>query len=271
MAYSITTTFNGETRTFGAEIETTALEVIRQQAGFTGTKLVCGSGACGACTILVDGEARCSCIMPALHMEGKRIDTIESHATQGDVHPVQKAFLAHDALQCGFCTPGFINEGIAFYNDWQAKHKGQRPERDEIAAAMAGHYCRCGAYQGIFQAMMDACEGKFDGPEIPEFLRNDGRQKVTGFAQYTADIQLPGQLVGVILRSTIPHGKILRIDSLAAEKMDGVKAVLRLKQGEITRYEGEPLVALAATTEAIAYAALQAIVPSFCIDACLPE
>ncbi len=263
MAYSITTTFNGETRTFGAEIETTALEVIRQQAGFTGTKLVCGSGACGACTILVDGEARCSCIMPALHMEGKRIDTIESHATQGDAHPVQKAFLAHDALQCGFCTPGFINEGIAFYNDWQAKHKGQRPERDEIAAAMAGHYCRCGAYQGIFQAMMDACEGKFDGPEIPEFLRNDGRQKVTGFAQYTADIQLPGQLVGVILRSTIPHGKILRIDSLAAEKMDGVKAVLRLKQDEITRYEGEPLVALAATTEAIAYAALQAIVVEY--------
>jgi xanthine dehydrogenase YagR molybdenum-binding subunit len=263
MAERITTTLNGMERTFGAEIETSALEVIRQQAGFTGTKLVCGSGACGACTILVDGEARCSCLMPALQMEGKRIDTVEHHATDGNAHPVQKAFLAHDALQCGFCTPGFINEGIAFYNEWQAKHKGQRPERDDIAAAMAGHYCRCGAYQGIYQAMMDACEGKFDGPEIPVFLRNDGPQKVTGFAQYTADIQLPGQLVGVILRSTIPHGKIMRLDTTTAAQMPGVKAVLRLKQDEITHYEGEPLVALAANDDATAYAALQSIIVEY--------
>jgi xanthine dehydrogenase YagR molybdenum-binding subunit len=258
MAENITTTLNGEKRNFSVGIETSALEVIRQQAMLTGTKHVCGSGACGACTILVNGEARCSCIMPALSLDGKSIETVENHAKAG-LHPVQKAFLAHDALQCGYCTPGFINEGIAFYNEWNASHKGSRPGREEIAAAMAGHYCRCGAYQGIFEAMMDACEGKFDGAVEPNFERNDGPAKVTGLAKYTTDIQLPGQLVGVIFRSNIPHGKITRLDLSKAATMPGVKAVLRIKPDDITRYEGEALAAIAAENDALAHAALKAI------------
>jgi xanthine dehydrogenase YagR molybdenum-binding subunit len=259
MAEKITTTLNGQVRTFDAEIETSALELIREQAGLTGTKLVCGSGACGACTVLVDGEARCSCLMPALQMEGKSIETVEAHAAKFGLHPVQKAFLAHDGLQCGFCTPGFINEGIAFYTEWQRTHVFQRPSREQVAAAMAGHYCRCGAYEGIYAAMMDACEGKFDGPAMPAYLRNDGPAKVTGAAKYTADIQLPGQLVGAILRSTIPHGKIKRLDLGKAQAMAGVKAVLRLKADYHTHFEGEPLAAVAAETHALAHAALQAI------------
>ncbi len=258
MAEKITTTLNGAQRTFTAEIETSAIELIRGQAGLTGTKLVCGSGACGACTVLVDGAPHCSCIMPAIHMEGKQITTVEAHA-QSDLHPVQKAFLAHDALQCGYCTPGFINEGIAFYDNWKRNAHRKRPTRADIAHAMAGHYCRCGAYQGIYAAIADACEGKYEGPEMPTYLRSDGPAKVTGAAKYTTDIALPGQLVGVIFRSRIPHGKIKRLDLSKAQAIPGVKAILRLKTDDITHYEGEPLAALAAVDHATALAALHAI------------
>lgn len=262
MAEKINTTLNGLAQTFEVGIETAAISVIREKAGLKGTKFVCGSGTCGACTVLVDGAAHCSCIMPALHMEGKQIITIEGQA-KGDLHPVQKAFLAHDALQCGYCTPGFINEGIAFYNEWRTKNDDledpQSPSREIIAAAMAGHYCRCGAYQGIYEAIIEACSGKYDGPEMPEYLRNDGPAKVTGAAKYTTDIALDGQLVGVIFRSTIPHGKIRRLDLSKAQAMNGVKAVLRLKADDHTHYEGEPIAALAAVDRATAHAALQAI------------
>ena len=259
MAEKITTTINGEQRSFDAEIETTALELIRDTAGLTGTKLVCGSGACGACTVLVDGEAKCSCIMPAIHLEGKQVTTVEGQAEDGKWHPVQKAFLAHDALQCGYCTPGFINEGIAFYGEWQKEQKGKRPTKDEVASGLAGHYCRCGAYQGIFEAMMDACEGNFDDNVEPDFLRNDGPDKVTGKARYTTDVKLPGQLTGRIFRAEIPHGKILNLDLAAAKSMQGVKAVVRLKEDATIHFAGEALAAVAAESDAIAKAALKAI------------
>lgn len=258
MPESITLTLNGQPRRFEVEIATSAVELIRDMAGLTGTKLVCGSGACGACTVLVDGQPQCSCLLPALHMDGKEVLTVEAHA-QEELHPVQRAFLAHDALQCGYCTPGFINEGISFYAEWKREHTGQRPGRDAVAQAMAGHYCRCGAYPGIFEAMMDACEGKFDAAGRPHFLRHDGPAKVTGAARYTTDVRLPGQLVGVVLRSGLPHGRITRLDVSKAEAMDGVKAVIRLKEDAVTHYEGEPLVALAAVDTATAHAALQAI------------
>jgi xanthine dehydrogenase YagR molybdenum-binding subunit len=263
MAEKITTTLNGQQQTFEAEIETSALELIREKAGLTGTKLVCGSGACGACTVIVDGEARCSCLMPAIHLDGKQVLTVEGHASNGDLHPVQKAFLAHDALQCGYCTPGFINEGIAYYDEWRKANGKSRPTRDHVAAAMAGHLCRCGAYIGIYDAILDACAGKFDGPGMPEYLRVDGLPKVTGAAQYTTDVQLPGQLVGLIFRSTHPHSRIKKLELTKAMNMPGVKAVIRLKEEDASRYEGEPLVAVAAETHAQAYAALKAIVYEF--------
>lgn len=259
MAEKINIHLNGKPQTFEAEIETSALEVIRDQAGLTGAKLVCGSGACGACAVLVDGEARCACIMPAIAMEGKSIVTIEGQGTEEKLHPVQKAFIAHDGLQCGYCTPGFINEGIAFYNIWRKENGNSRPTRDQIAAALAGHYCRCGAYQGIYEAMMDACEGKFDADAELEYLRKDAPEKVTGAAKYTTDIQLPGQLIGVIFRASIPRGTITKLDLSAATSISGVKAAIRLSSSDKVNFAGQALAAIAAESHEIAKKALKAV------------
>lgn len=262
MAETLNTTLNGESRQFQVEIDTCAVEVIRNQAHLTGTKLVCGSGACGACTVLVDGQPRCSCIMPATHLDGKQVQTVEGLGGNS-MHPVQKAFLIHDALQCGYCTPGFLTESVAFYNEWRTTHPGQSPTKDHIAAALAGHYCRCGAYSNIYTAVQQACEGKFDSTDQPQYVRLDGPAKITGAAKYTTDIQLPGQLAGAIFRTSIPHGRIKRLDLEAAKAMPGVRAVIRIKQDDTTRYEGEPLAAVAAETEAQAHAALAAIVAEY--------
>ena len=91
------------------------VDVIRDQLGLTGTKLVCGSGVCGACTVLVDGAPVASCLLPAHAASGKKVTTVEGIGTDG-LHPIQTAFMAHDALQCGFCTPGFIVEATAFHD-----------------------------------------------------------------------------------------------------------------------------------------------------------
>ena len=120
------TKINGKPLEFEPRHDETALEVIRERAGLTGTKLACGGGICGACTVRVDGVPMCSCVMPATQMEGKDVRTVEEHG-RSNLHPIQRAFMANEGLQCGFCTPGFINEGIAFYNSWRAKNGKKRP------------------------------------------------------------------------------------------------------------------------------------------------
>lgn len=262
MSEKISTLLNGKPHTFHAELETPAIDLIRNQAGLTGTKLVCGSGACGACTVLVDGEARCACLMPGVQMDGKNIQTVEGHGEK-ELHPIQKAFLAHDALQCGYCTPGFINEGVAFYDTWRAEKGKRRPSRAEIAEALAGHLCRCGAYQGIFNAVAAACAGDFDDSKMPTYYRVDAVAKVSGAAKYTTDYQLPGQLVGAIYRSPFPHARMSNLDISKAERMPGVKAVVVLKKDDTCRYEGEAIVAVAAETEDQAHQAALAVKADF--------
>lgn len=258
MAESINTTLNGKQIEFQARIDESALEVIRNQIGLTGAKLVCGSGACGACTILVDGNAKCSCLLPAVQLEGTDVETIEGFAKE-ELHPIQKAFLANDGLQCGYCTPGFVTEGIAFYREWRAQNGKKRPSKAEIADAMAGHLCRCAAYVGIYKAIESACVGEYDNPGIPEHDRVDGVPKVTGEAQYTTDVQLPGQLTGLILRSPYPHARIKSLSLAKAKKMPGVKDVILLKEGDLLHYEGEMIAALAAETPGQAAEALATI------------
>src|SRR5215470_18568573 len=112
--------------------------------------------------------------------------------------------MAHDALQCGFCTPGFIVEATAFYDRWRAANGTATPSREEIGAALSGHLCRCGAYDGISRAVTDACAGRFDGDNFTS-PRVEARDKVTGAARYTVDIKQQGMLEGIILRSLDPH------------------------------------------------------------------
>src|SRR5436309_12014052 len=152
------------------------IDIIRGELDLTGTKLVCGGGVCGACTVLVDGAPVASCLMPARAAADKSVTTVEGIGGSG-LHPVQKAFMVHDALQCGFCTPGFIVEAAAFHDRWRTAKGTATPSREEIGAALSGHLCRCGAYDGIFSAVAAACNGQFDGGDIVA-PRVEARDKV---------------------------------------------------------------------------------------------
>jgi xanthine dehydrogenase YagR molybdenum-binding subunit len=253
-----TMTINGRPASLPDDPDALLVDVVRDALELTGTKLVCGAGVCGACTVLVDGVPAVSCLMPAVAATGKSITTVEGIGANG-LHPVQKAFMAHDALQCGFCTPGFIVEAAAFHDDWRAAKGTAVPSREEIGAALSGHLCRCGAYDGIFRAVADACAGRFDG-EAAASPRMEAQDKVTGSAKYTVDIHHDGQLEGVILRSQLAHARIGELDLAPARAISGVSAVISLLGDDrIVRYVGDPIAAVAAIDRKTALAAIAAI------------
>ncbi|WP_052745677.1 (2Fe-2S)-binding protein [Allosalinactinospora lopnorensis] len=178
---------NGAATGVNTDPDTTAAELLRDRLGLTGTKLVCGTGVCGACTVLVDGTPTASCVLPGTAVEDRSITTVEG---LNGTHPVQRAFAAHDALQCGYCTPGFVVEAAAFVDRWRAEHGDTAPERDVIADAMAGHVCRCGAYPGIYAAIAAACAGGHDDEAAnTAWPRTEAMEKVTGRARYTTDVR----------------------------------------------------------------------------------
>src|SRR3954453_20943290 len=253
-----TMTINGKLAPLPDDPDALLVDVVRDALHLTGTKLVCGAGVCGACTVLVDGKPVVSCLMPARSAANTNVITVEGiGATK--LHPVQQAFMAHDALQCGFCTPGFIVEAAAFHDSWRAAKGTAVPSREEIGAALSGHLCRCGAYDGIFRAVADACTGRFDGDDILP-PRMEARDKVTGSAKYTVDIHHDGQLEGVILRSPFAHARIGELDLAAARAMPGVSAAISLLGDDrIVRYVGEPIAAVAARYRKTALAAIAAI------------
>src|SRR5437764_13686424 len=221
-----TMTINGRMEPLPDDPDALLIDVVRDALGLTGTKLVCGSGVCGACTVLLDGAPVVSCLLPARAAAGKSVTTVEGIGAE-KLHPVQKAFMAHDALQCGFCTPGFIVEAAAFHDHWRATKGTAIPSREEIGAALSGHLCRCGAYDGIFRAVADACSGRFDGNDIVS-PRIEARDKVTGLAKYTVDIFHDGQLEGAILRSHHAHARITALDLPPAPALPGVHAAISL-------------------------------------------
>src|ERR1700710_2022850 len=178
-----TMTINGRIEPLPDDPDALLIDVVRDALNLTGTKLVCGAGVCGACTVLMDGVPVVSCLMPARSAADKAVTTVEGIGAKA-LHPVQKAFMAHDALQCGFCTPGFIVEAAAFCDSWRAAKGNATPSREEIGAALSGHLCRCGAYEGIFSAVAAACTGQFDGIDSAP-PRVEARDKVTGAAKYT--------------------------------------------------------------------------------------
>jgi xanthine dehydrogenase YagR molybdenum-binding subunit len=254
-----TMTINGQPAPLPDDPDALLIEVVRDALDLTGTKLVCGAGVCGACTVLVDGAPVVSCLMPARAAAGKAITTVEGIGA-AKLHPVQKAFMAHDALQCGFCTPGFIVEAAAFHDRWRAVKGTATPSREEIGAALSGHLCRCGAYDGIFRAVADACAGRFDNDTIAAPPRMEAHDKVTGAAKYTVDIRHDGQLEGVILRSALAHARIGELDLAAARAIPGVGAVISLLDDDrVVRFVGAPIAAVAAKDRKTALAAIAAI------------
>ena len=133
------------------------LWVLRNQLGLTGTKYGCGIGFCGACAVLIDNETVRSCMIPVSDVAGKNVVTIEGLATGEKLHPVQQAFIDHDALQCGFCTPGMILSAVGMLG------KNPSPDRDDIVTGLEDNLCRCGAHTRIIDAVADAAKAMKGG------------------------------------------------------------------------------------------------------------
>ena len=145
---------NGSSRELLVEPKTTLLEVIREDLGLTGAKEGCGKGECGACTVILDGDAVPSCLVLAAGVEGKNIITIEGIMEGGRLHPLQEAFVRYHASQCGFCTPGMILTAKAYLD----KHPS--PSEAEIRDIMMGNLCRCTGYEKIVEAVMAVVNGE---------------------------------------------------------------------------------------------------------------
>ena len=148
------------------------LDFLRERLDLTGTKKRCNQGACGACTVLADGERILSCLALAVQYDGRNITTIEGLAPEGELHPLQQAFIEHDGFQCGYCTPGQICSAIAMVKEVRRGVPSQATgdlstgkivlDRDELRERMSGNLCRCGAYNGIVDAILDT----FEGPDL---------------------------------------------------------------------------------------------------------
>ena len=148
----ITLTVNEKKFSLMVEPRDTLLFVLREKLNLTGTKRTCDRGECGGCTVLLDGNAVYSCMYLAIRADGKSITTIEGLAANGNLHPVQQAFVEKDAYQCGFCTPGFIMSSAAFLE------RNNNPNLEEIKQSLSGNLCRCGNYLKIYEAVSAAAK-----------------------------------------------------------------------------------------------------------------
>jgi len=155
-----TVTVNGRVHSLDLEPNTTLLEFLREDLGLTGAREACDTGGCGACTVLLDGRPVYSCLVLALDCAGKDVVTIEGLAPDGELHPLQQAFVDHGAIQCGFCTPGMVLTAKALLDE------NATPTEEEVREAIAGNICRCTGYVKIVEAVLAASEA--GGPPLAE-------------------------------------------------------------------------------------------------------
>lgn len=276
---------NGEEHSVAVKGGETLLDVLRDRLRLTGTKRGCNLGVCGACTVLVGGEPKNSCLLLASACEGAEIATIEGVAQEGLLHPLQRSFINHGAIQCGFCTPGMILSALALIRS------NPNPTEEEIKEALSGNFCRCTGYVRIMKAVKNwkkydkIKEPPIHPDDLPKFKtvgkslpRVDAADKVIGRAKFTADFYFENMLYGKILHSPIAHGLIKKIDTKRAEALPGVKLVLTGKDvpditygvsparydehvlaKERVRYVGDEVAAVIAVDEEIAENALNLI------------
>ena len=152
MSMLVSTTINGDHIEFVCEPDETLLDALRNRVGLTGAKEGCGTGDCGACSVTVDGRLVCSCLVLGAEAEGREIETIEGMADGATLHPLQRKFLDHGALQCGICTPGFLIAAKALLD------RNPDPDEEEIRFGLAGNLCRCTGYDKIVRAVQDAAK-----------------------------------------------------------------------------------------------------------------
>ena len=150
--HHVSTTINGDEVDFLCETSETLLDVLRDNLHLTGAKEGCGTGDCGACSVTLDGVLVCSCLVLGVEAEGKEIETIEGMADGDELHPLQRKFVEHIALQCGICTPGLLISARSLLE------KNPNPTEEEVRFGLAGNLCRCTGYQNIIEAVMDAAQ-----------------------------------------------------------------------------------------------------------------
>ena len=223
---------NGESYQLKVKPNLLLLDLLRDNLGLTGTKRGCDTGECGACTVLLEGKPINSCLMLAVEAEGKDILTIEGLAKNGQLHPLQEAFIKTGAFQCGFCTPGMLLSAKALLD------ANSNPQEEEIKKAMAGNICRCTGYVKIIDAVNLAVRWLSHPEErvdlsitgIGKSLTDtDGVAKVTGSLPFADDLYLENMLYGKIVWSEYPHAEILAVETETAKAAAGVAAVLTAK------------------------------------------
>jgi 4-hydroxybenzoyl-CoA reductase alpha subunit len=229
----LTLKVNGEEHSVAVKDGETLLDVLRERLRLTGTKKGCNLGVCGTCTVLVNGEPQNSCLLLASACEGSEITTIEGIAQDGELHPLQRSFVHHGAIQCGFCTPGMVTSAVALVR------KNPDPTAEEIKEALSGNLCRCTGYKRILEAVKNWKKYRKSKEPLPHSFdldkfttvgrslpRVDAFDKVTGRAKYTADYYFENMLYGKILHSPLPHARIKKIDTSQAARHPGVKLIL---------------------------------------------
>ncbi len=260
-------------------------EVLREDLHLTGTKIGCNEAECGICSVIVNGTPVNSCVFPAFKAQGASIETIEGLSREGELHPLQQAFLDHGAVQCGICTPGVLMTAKAFLD--QKNAASEAVTEDDIKVALKDSYCRCTGYQSIARAILQA-----SGQDVPPYLPEtrapsnavgqprpnpNALAKITGEARYTDDYDFPGMLFARTKRAGVPHARITSIDVSAARNLEGVRSVLTHEDvpgrnlhglvsldwpvlcGDKVRYVGDAVAVVAADTAEIAAAALELI------------